>query len=86
MVHGERKYQINDKHILPWLGLINSILLAWETNVKEHFSYPQHIGTDSMKRDTFLPDMSVKRVYRALVKPLVRPSTAQKSLEQYLGK
>ena len=44
--------------------------------MKHHFSDSQHVGTDTMRRDTFLPDMSVKRVYRALVKPL----------EQYLGK
>ena len=39
-----------------------------------------------MRRDTLLPDMSVKRVHRALVKPLLHPPRAQKSPEQYLGK
>ena len=80
------KYQLNDTHILSWLGLINSIPLDWKTKIKHHVSDSQHIGTESMRRDTFLPDMSVKPVYRALVKPLINPPTAQKSLEQYLEK
>ena len=80
------KYQLNDAHILSWLGLINSIPLAWKTKIKHHFSDTRHIGTDSMRRDIFLPDMSVKRVYRALGKPMIHPPTAQNSLEQYLGK
>ena len=54
--------------------------------MKHHFSDSQDIGTDSMRRDTFLPDMSVKRVHRALVKPLIHRPTAQKSPEQCLGK
>ena len=78
--------QLNDTHILSWLGLINSIALAWKTKIKYHFSDSQHIGTDSMRRNTFWPNLSVKQVYRALVKPLINPPTAQKSLEQYLGK
>ena len=81
------KYQINDDtHILSWLGLITSIPLAWKTKIKHHFSDSQHIGTDSMRRNTVCPNLSVKQVYRALVKPLINPPTAQKSLEQYLGK
>ena len=80
------KYQLNDTHILSWLGLINPILLAWKTKTKYHFSDSQHIGTYSMRRNTVWPNLSVKQVYRALVKPLINPSTAQKSLEQYLGK
>ena len=80
------KYQLNDTYILSWLGLINSIPLSWKTKIKCHFSDSQHIGTDSMRRNTVWPNLSVKQVYRALVKPLINPPTAQKSLEQYLGK
>ena len=80
------KYQLNDTPILSWLGLINSIPLAWKTKIKYHFSDSQHIRTDSMRRNTVWPNLSVKQVYRALVKPLINPPTAQKSLEQYLGK
>ena len=80
------KYQFNDTHILSWLGLINSIPLAWKTKIKYHFSDLQHIGTDSMRRNTVWPNLSVKEVCRALVKPLINPPTAQKSPEQYLGK
>ena len=80
------KYQLNDTHILSWLGLINSIPLSWRTKIKSHFSDSQHIGTDSVRRNTVWPNLSVKQVYRALVKPLINPPTAQKSLEQYLGK
>ena len=54
------KYQLNDTHILSWLGLINSILLAWKTKVKYHFSDSKHIGTDSMRRNTVWPNLSVK--------------------------
>ena len=79
------KYQLNDTHILSWLGLINSIPLSWKTKIKHHFSDSQHIGTDSMRRNTVWPNLSVKQVYRALVKPLINPPTTQKSLEQYLG-
>ena len=79
------KYQLNDTHILSWLGLINSIPLAWKTEIKYHFSDSQHIGTDPMRRNTVWPNLSVKQ---ALVKPLINPPTAQKSRsqEQYLGK
>ena len=70
------KYQLNDTHILSWLGLINSIPLAWKTKIKYHFSDSQLIGTDSMRRNTVWPNLSVKQVYRALVK----------SPEEYLGK
>ena len=80
------KYQFNYTHILSWLDPINSIPLAWKTKIKYHFSDSQHIGTDSMRRNTVWPNLSVKQVYRALVKPLINPPTAQKSLEQYLGK
>ena len=73
------KYQLNDTHILCWSSLINSIPLAWKTKIKDHFSDSQYIGTASVRRDTFLPDISVKRVYRALAKPLVHLPTAQKS-------
>ena len=40
----KEKYKLNDTHILLWLGLINSIPLAWRTKIKEHFSDSQHIG------------------------------------------
>ena len=61
------KYQLNDTYILSCLRLINSIPLAWKTKIKHHFSDSLHICTDAMKSYTFLPDMSVKRVYRVLV-------------------
>ena len=80
------KYQLNNTQILSWLGLINSIPLAWKTKIKYHFSDSQHIGTDSMRRNTIWPNLSVKQVYRELVKPLINPPTVQKSPEQYLGK
>ena len=54
--------------------------------MKYHFSDSQHNGTDLMRRNTAWPNFSVKQVYRALVKPLINPPTAQKSLEQCLGK
>ena len=72
------KYRHNDIHILSWLGLINSIPLAWKTKINHHSSDSQHIGTDAMRRDTFLPDMSVKKSTAPLVKPLIHPPTAQR--------
>ena len=39
-----------------------------------------------MRRNTISSNLSVKHVYRALVKPLINPPTAQKSLEQHWGK
>ena len=54
------KYQLDDTHILSWSVLIISISLAWKTKIKHYFSDSQHIGTDSMRRDTFLPDMPIE--------------------------
>ena len=81
------KYQLNDTHILSWLGLINSIPLSYGRQKSSAIFFDsQHIGTDSMRRNTVWPNLSVKQVYRALVKPLINPPTAQKSPEQYSGK
>ena len=57
----KEKYLLSDTYILSWLEPINSTPLECKVKIKEtSLIRTQHIGTDSMIRDAFLPEMSEK--------------------------
>ena len=78
----EQKFSLNRSQILNWLGLLNCIPKAWKNklaaNSERLYSAPANLNTKQM------PFITSKTAYQILLKSLVRPATAQSSLESSL--
>ena len=68
----KQKCNLNDRHFIKRLGIINSIPSDWKSQIKLHFSNDnsQDIGAT---QHCMLPDMSVKAAYNSLMKSLLKP-------------
>ena len=78
----EQKFSLNRAQILNWLGFLNCIPKAWKNklaaNSERLYSAPANLNTKQM------PFITSKTAYQILLKSLVRPATAQSSLESSL--
>ena len=78
----EQKFSLNRGQILNWLGLLNCVPKDWKNklaaNSERLYSAPANLNTKQM------PFITSKTAYQILLKSLVRPATAQSSLESSL--
>ena len=82
MIRSRKKFSLNRAQILNWLGLLDCISKAWKNklaaNSERLYSAPANLNAKQM------PFITSKTAYQILLKSLVRPATAQTSLESSL--
>ena len=78
-----KKYDLNDGHFIDWLGIINSILSDWKSQIKLHFSNNAS-QYKTARQHYIIPDMSVKAACNSLVKSLKKPPISKNTLETIL--
>ena len=67
---------------MPWIGLIQSIPQMSKKEIKLFVLHSaEGYSPCSLRREPFLPNLTVKKTYKTLVRPLVQQPTAQKSIE-----
>ena len=84
-----QKYNLRNKDITKWFSLIASVPMSWKVEIKNYFSGTEDTCTSCtptipQPNANLLSDMSVKAAYKILIRPLVKVSTSQKSLEKLL--
>ena len=84
------KYQLPNKDVMRWLGLIESIPRDWKSVIKNDssgFSRTYSISNDVRVLDKTIPLQAVtsRIAYTLLTKPLIEKPTAQKSISELLG-
>ena len=72
----QQKYSLNNLQMLSWLGLIRCIPKTWRNKPTSL----QNGNCDHIRRKSL--GITSKIAYQKFLKPLLRPPTAQKSLEQ----
>ena len=72
----QQKYSLNDLQMLSWLGLIRCIPRAWRNKLTSL----ENENCDHIRKKSL--GIASKIAYQKFLKPLLRPPTAQKSLEQ----
>ena len=82
---GKSKYNLHNKDFMSWIGLVESIPQPWKREIKL-FALQSDEGYSprSLRREPFLPNLTVKETYKTLIRPLVQQPTAQKSIERVL--
>ena len=79
------KYNLDNKDFMSWIGLIESIPQKWKKEMKLLVLYfAEGYNPCSLRREPFLPNLTVKENYKTLMMPLVKQPTAQKSIESVL--
>ena len=82
---GKSKYNLDNKAFMSWIGLIESIPQKWKKEMKLLVLYSDEgYNPCSLRREPFLPNLTVKETYKTLIRPLVKQPTAQKSIESVL--
>ena len=79
------KYQLSNKDVIKWLGLIKSITRDWKSIIKNdsnHFNRTYRISNDIRVLDKTIPLQAIasRIAYTLLTKPLIEKPTAQKSI------
>ena len=72
----QQKYSLNNLQMLSWLGLIRCIPKTWRNKL----TFSQNENCDHIRKKSLR--ITSKTAYQKFLKPLLRPPTAQKSLEQ----
>ena len=79
----KQKYNLNNSHVFNWFGLIKSIPRNWKNIL---YTNPDRFTADIQNQiNNVSPCITSKVAYQKLLKQLVKPPTAQKSLERMLG-
>ena len=79
----KQKYNLNNSHVFNWFGLIKSIPRNWKNILCTN---PDRFTADIQNQiNNVSPCMTSKVAYQKLLKQLVKPPTAQKSVERMLG-
>ena len=78
----KQKYDLNNSHVFNWLGLIKSILRNWKISFAPTLD---RFTADIQNQINVSPCITSKVAYQKLLKQLVKPPTAQKSLERMVG-
>ena len=82
---GKSKYNLDNKDFMSWIGLIESIPQKWKKEMKLLVLYSDEgYNPCSLRREPFLPNLTVKETYKTLIRPLVKQPIAQKSIESVL--
>ena len=82
---GKSKYNLDNKDFMSWIGLIESFPQKWKRERKLLVLYSDEgYNPCSLRREPFLPNLTVKETYKTLIRPLVKQPTAQKSIESVL--
>ena len=84
------KYQLSNKDVMKWLGLIESIPRDWKSFIKNDsncFNGTYSISNDIRVLDKTIPLQAIasRIAYTLLTKPLTEKPTAQKSISELLG-
>ena len=70
---------------MSWIGLIESIPQRFKKEMKLFALHSaEGYSPCSLRREPFLPNLTVKETYKTLIRPLVHQPTAQKSIERVL--
>ena len=84
---GKSKYNLDNKDFMSWIGLIESIPQKWNKEIKLFVLHSvEAYNPCSLRREPFLPNLTVKETHKTLIRPLVQQPTAQKSTESVLQK
>ena len=68
-----------------WIGLIESIPQRWKKEIKLFVLHSaEGYCPCSLRREPFLPNLTVKETYKTLIRPLVQQPTAQTFIERVL--
>ena len=82
---GKSKYDLDNKDFMSWIGLIESIPQKWKKEIKLFVLHSaEGYNPCSLRREPFLPNLSVEETYKTLIRPLVQQPTAQKSIKSVL--
>ena len=79
---GKSKYNLDNKDFMSWIGLIESIPQKWKKEMKLYTD--EGYNPCSLRREPFLPNLTVKETYKTPIRPLVKQPAAQKSIESVL--
>ena len=81
---GKSKYNLDNKDFPCWIGLSQSHIIG----KKEIKLFVPHSAEGynpcTLRREPFLPNLTVNETYKTLIRPLVQQPTAQKSTESVL--
>ena len=70
---------------MSWIGLIESIPQKRKKEIKLFVLHStEGYNPCSLRKEPFLPKLTVKETYKTLIRPLVQQRTAQKSIKSVL--
>ena len=76
----KEKYGLQIQHLLPWLSVIETVPQKWKQQIKRS----KDTVTSDLLQNKVVPIMAVKEVYDKLLNKIIKPPTAQRTIEAVL--
>ena len=76
----KEKYGLQNQHLLPWLSVIETVPQKWKQQIKRS----KDTVTNDLLQNKVVPIMAVKEVYKKLLNKIIKPPTAQRTIEAAL--
>ena len=76
----KEKYGLQNQHLLPWLSVIETVPQKWKQQIKRS----KDTVTSDLLQNKVVPIMAVKEVYNKLLNKIIKPPTAQRTIEAVL--